>query len=101
MANVLQQVLISGQHISIVFKREVERPKNELTLPGQTGMTRDVSMIFDGSIRQGEAFAVIVRFRDDNWSIIQRLVRIDICSTSVNGDGTEKDSTLPITERAF
>ena len=75
------------------FKREVERPKNELT--------RDVSMTFDGSIRQGEAIAVIVRFRDDNWSIIQRLVRIDICSTSVNGDGTEKDSTLPITERAF
>ena len=51
-----------------------------------TGMTRDVSMIFDGSIRQGEAIAVIVRFLDDNWSIIQRLVRIDICSTSVNAD---------------
>ena len=101
MANVLQQVLISGQHISIVFKQEVERPKNELTLPGQTGMTRDVSMIFDGSIRQGEAIAVIVRFCDDNWSIIQRLVRIDIFSTSVSGDRTEKDSTLPITERAF
>ena len=30
-----------GQYISIVFKREVERIKNELTLPGQIGMTRD------------------------------------------------------------
>ena len=29
---------------------------------------------------------MIVRFLDDNWSIIQRLVRIDICSTSVNAD---------------
>ena len=75
-----------GQYISIVFKQEVERIKNELTLPGQTGMTRDVSMIFDGSTRQGEAIAVIVRFLDDNWSIIQRLVRIDICSKSVNAD---------------
>ena len=44
-----------GQYISIVFKQEVERIKNEFTLPGQTGMTRDVSMIFDGSTRQGEA----------------------------------------------
>ena len=43
-------------------------------------------MIFDGSTRQGEAIAVIVRFLDDNWSIIQRLVRIDICSKSVNDD---------------
>ena len=75
-----------GQYISIVFKQEVERIKNELTLPGQTGMTRDISMIFDGSTRQGEAIAVIVRFLDDNWSIIQRLVRIDICSKSVNAD---------------
>ena len=39
-----------GQYISIVFKQEVERIKNELTLPGQTSMTRDVSRIFDGSI---------------------------------------------------
>ena len=75
-----------GQYISIVFKQEVERIKNELTLPGQTGMRRDVSMSFDGSTRQGEAIAVIVRFLDDNWSIIQRLVRIDICSKSVNAD---------------
>ena len=75
-----------GQYISIVFKQEVERIKNELTLPGQTGLTRDVSMIFDGSTRQGEAIAVIVAFLDDNWSIIQRLVRIDICSKPVNAD---------------
>ena len=75
-----------GQYISVVFKQKIERIKNELTLPGQTCMTRDVSMIFDGSTRQGEAIAVIVRFLDDNWSIIQRLVRIDICSKSVNAD---------------
>ena len=75
-----------GQYISIVSKQEVGRIKNELTFPCQTGMTRNVAMIFDGSTRQGEAIAVIVRFLDDNWSIIQRLVRIDICSKSVNAD---------------
>ena len=52
------------------FKQEVQRIKNELTLPDQTGLTRDVSMIFDGSTRQREAIAVIVDFLDDNWSII-------------------------------
>ena len=83
MANISQQVLILiGQYISIVFKQEVERIKNELTLPGQTGMTRDVSMIFDGSTRHGEAIAVIVRFLDDNWSISQRLIRIDMFQIS-------------------
>ena len=42
-----------GQYISIVFKQEVERIKNELTLPGQTDMTRDALMIFDRSTQQG------------------------------------------------
>ena len=43
-------------------------------------------MIFDGSTRQGEAIAIIVRFIDDQWAITQRLIRIDVCSKSVNAD---------------
>ena len=50
-------------------------------------MTRDVSVIFDGSNRQGGAFAVIVRFVDNAWNITQRLIRIDICSKSVDSEG--------------
>lgn len=46
-------------------------------------------MIFDGSTGQGEAIAVIVHFLDDNWLIIQHLVRIDICSKSVNADNID------------
>ncbi len=49
-------------------------------------MTRDVSVIFDGSTRQGEAIAIIVGFIDDEWVITQRLIRIDVCSKSVNAD---------------
>ena len=49
-------------------------------------MTRDVSVIFDGNTRQGEAIAKIVRFIDDQWAIMQRLIRIDVCSKSVNAD---------------
>ena len=75
-----------GQYISLIFKRETERVKRELSLPGSADGTRDVSVIFDGSTRQGEAIAIIFRFINDNWMISQRLVRIDICSKSVNSE---------------
>ena len=50
-------------------------------------MTRDLSVIFDPSSRQSEVIAVFVRFIDDGWNITQRLIRIDICSKSVNSEG--------------
>ena len=53
-----------GQYVSLIFKQEVERIKKELSLPGED-MTRDVSVIFDGSTRQGEAIAIILRFIND------------------------------------
>ena len=55
-------------------------------MPGQVGMRRDLSVIFDGSTRHGEAIAIIVRFVDNGWNIIQRLVRIDVHSESVNAN---------------
>ena len=48
-------------------------------------MAWDLSIIFDGNTRQGEAIAIIVRFVDNNWNI-QRLVRIDVCSKSINAN---------------
>ena len=48
-------------------------------------MAWDLSIIFDGNTRQGEAIATIVRFVDNNWNI-QRLVRIDVFSKSVNAN---------------
>ena len=73
-----------AQYITLIFKQEVDTIKKELSLPGQGDMTRDVSVIFDGSTRQGEAIAIISRFIDDQWAITQRLIRIDVCSKSVN-----------------
>ena len=29
---------------------------------------------------------ILVRFVDNDWNIVQRLIRIDICAKSVNGD---------------
>ena len=69
----------------MTLKQEIERIKQESEMPGQVGMTRDLSIIFDGNTRQGEAIAIIVRFVNNNWNI-QRLVRIDVCSKSVNAN---------------
>ena len=74
-----------GQYVSMTLKQEIERIKQESEMPGQVGMTRDLSTIFDGNTRQGEAIAVIVRFVDNNWNI-QRLARIDVCSKSVKAN---------------
>lgn len=57
---------------------------NVRIVPGQVDLTRDLSIIFDGSPRQGDAIAIIVRFFDNNWMITQRRVRIDVFSKSVN-----------------
>ena len=65
------------QHIPLILKQETERLKEEIA-------TRDLGLIFDGSTRLGEAIVIIVRFVSDNWSIVQRLIRLDICAKSVN-----------------
>ena len=64
-----------AQYITHIFKKE-------LSLPAHGHMTRDVSVIFDGSTRQGEAIAIIVRLIDDQWAITQRLIRIVLLEVS-------------------
>ena len=49
-----------GQYVSMALKQEIEQIKQELEMPGQVGLTRDISVIFDSSTRQGEAIAIIV-----------------------------------------
>ena len=70
----------------MALKQEIEQIKQELEMPRQVGLTRDISVIFDGSTIQGEAIAIIVRFRDNDCNITQRLVRIEVCSKSVNAN---------------
>ena len=43
-------------------------------------------MVFDGTTRLGEALAVIVRFIDDGWEIVQRLVRVQLLVKSTTGN---------------
>ena len=67
----------SRQHIPLILKQETERLKEEIA-------NRDLGLIFDGSTRLGEAIVIIVHFVSDNWSLVQRLIRLDICAKSVN-----------------
>lgn len=70
-------------YVTIIYKQKIERIKSEI----RHGVsTRNVSVIFDGSARQGEAIVILVRFVDKDWNIVQRLIRIDICAKSVNGN---------------
>ena len=75
-----------GLYVSMALKQEIEQIKQELEMPEQVGLTRDISVIFDGGTRQGEAIVIIVRFMDNDWNITQRLVRIKVCSKSDNGN---------------
>ena len=33
-----------------------------------------------------EAIVIVVRFVNDDWCIVRRLIRIDVCAKSVKGD---------------
>ena len=46
---------------------------------------KDVAIIFDGTTRDGEALAVLVSFVE-SWTIKQRIVRLRLLKSSVNGD---------------
>lgn len=46
---------------------------------------KDVSIIFDGTTRDGEALAILVRYVQD-WDVKIRLVRFRLVKSSVNGD---------------
>ena len=50
-------------YVTIIYKQEIERIKAEIH---QGVSTRDVSVIYDGSTRQGEAIVILVHFVDDD-----------------------------------
>ena len=54
-----------------------------------------VSVIFDGSTHQGEALAVFVRFVNEEFEIVQRLVRLHVLATSLSANELARD-IIPI-----
>ena len=78
------------EYIPRIYKQEIQRIKAEIRWEPSDGsggeFTRNLSIIFDGSTRQGEAIVIVVRFVNNDWCIVQRLIRIDVCAKSVKGD---------------
>ena len=62
-----------------MHQQEVKRVREEV-------QGRNVSAIFDGTTRLGEAMAIILRFVDDQWGIQQCLVRFQLLSKSMTGE---------------
>ena len=59
---------------------------------------RDISVIFDGTCRLGEALCLVVRYISDDWSIEQRFVALKILRSSLKGEEIAREiiSTLSI-----
>ena len=59
--------------------------EEELKIRGEIS-GRPVSVIFDGTTRLGEALAIVLRFVSDEWSLEQRLVRLQLLAKSLSGE---------------
>ena len=78
--------------VPFVLKQEEGRIRNEIS-------GKALSVIFDGTSRLGEALASIVRFAGEEWTLEQRLIRLQMLSKSLTGEETAKEliNTLSVT----
>ena len=65
--------------IPLVLRQEKSKIQGELS--GQ-----DVSVIFDGTSRLDEALAIVLRFVTTEWTIEQRLIKVQLLSKSLKGE---------------
>lgn len=70
--------------IPIIVRDEHEKIKKEV-------IGQKLTVIFDGTSRLGEALAVVIRFVDDNWSIQQRLIRLQLIAKSMTGEEVARE----------
>lgn len=71
--------------VPFILKEEEARIKNDIA-------GKHLSVIFDGTSRLGEALAVIVRFVGEDWTLEQRLIRMQMLSKSMAGQEIHKYS---------
>ena len=65
--------------IPFIHKQEFERIREEIN-------GKDVSVIFDGTTRLGEALAIVIRYVNSEWKIVKRLVHLQMLVKSVTGE---------------
>ena len=79
-----------AQYVPFVLKTEKERIREEVS------EAEFVSVLFDGSTRQGEALAVIVRFVDKEFEIQQLLVRLNVLAKSLNAQQLAREIIIAL-----
>ena len=73
-----------AQIIPVVRQEEIRKIWEELT-------GREISIVFDGTTRIGEALVLIVRFLDSEWKIQQRLVHFLLLAKSLSGEEAARE----------
>lgn len=76
-------------YVPFILKEEENRIRSEID--GQ-----QISVIFDGTSRLGEALAIVVRFIDGDWCVQQRIVRVQMLSLSGEEVARELISVLSV-----
>ena len=90
---------LSNRHTLSDLVPFIQKREKEQVLAEVTG--RDISLIFDGTCRLGEALCIVVRYISDSWTIEQRLVALKMLQKSLTGEeiAHEVISTLSIDYR--
>lgn len=76
--------LTSRSHMNELIPAVLEKEKNKLKEELQG--VKEVSVIFDGTARLGEALAIIIRYVQDNFKPTQRLIRLEILAKAMKGE---------------
>ena len=79
------------QLIPFVRKEEEEIIKGELA-------GHNISVIFDGTTRLGEALAIVVRFVTADWEVNQRLVRLQLLAKSLKGEELAREIIMVLAQ---
>ena len=65
--------------IPFILEQEKSKIKDEIK-------GKFISIIFDGTSRLGGVLAVVIRYVDQDWKVVQRLIRLEFLVKSMTGE---------------
>ena len=73
-----------SDHIPFILKEEEEFNRRELA-------GKCISVILDGTTHLGEAMAVVVRFVSSDWTVEQRLIKLQMLAKNMKGEEVARE----------
>ena len=70
--------------IPFILEQEKSKIKDEIK-------GKFISIIFDGTSRLGEVLAVVIRYVDQDWKVVQRLIRLEFLVKSMTGEEVARE----------